>query len=286
VDKLQRAGKVKYIKYYVPLLIMIISLFNSHYFAFSIEGKKDPRLHQASHVAIYRATSKNGFNCSMGYDNLAITNVKHPISNGTYSVNIPYNLPFYEDFSLGCGFELSQIQLVIRHPGEYDEEIYDHGNTGEDKEFSILEYYDYHKDSTFHAAWRYDIKNSKKYFKLPQKTQLYCYTEAERILDNAEATDKEREMFALGEKTTNPIHSELFCAFDAPKKEYTYHYTIQNKQKVVTYITHPDIGTNTINKNESFHIDLLVNKSKCFLHRGGYDSNDKVPDKFREKYVE
>lgn len=277
---------MKYIKYYLPLVIIIISLFNSHYYAYSIEGKKDPRLHQASYVAVYRATSKNGFNCSMGNDSLAITNVKHPIGDGAYSVNIPYKLPFYEDFSIGCGFELSQIQLVIRHPEEYDEETYDHGNTGDDKEFSILENYDYHKNSTFRAGWKYNIKNSKKYFKIPKRTLLYCYTESHQIQDDAEATQQERGAFALGEKTSNPIRSNLLCSLNAPQPEYTYHYTIQNKQKVVKYITHPDVGMNIINKNASFHIDLLVNESKCFLHRGGYESNDKVPDKFREKYEE
>lgn len=282
---------MKYIKYYLLLGIILISLFNSTFFAYSLEGQKDPRLHEASYIATYNATSESGFNCTTsnwntGDSSLAYTSVKHPISNGAYSINIPYKLPFYEDFSIGCGFELSRVQLVIRHPGEYDEETYDHGNTGEDKEFSILENYDYHKNSTFRAGWRYDIKNSKKYFKIPPKTQLYCYTKSQKILDDAEATDKEREMFALGDKTENPISSELFCALNAPKREYTYHYTIQNKEKVVAYITHPDVGTNSINKNESFHIDLLVDETQCFLYRGSYDNNDKVLDKFREKYKE
>lgn len=232
--------KLNSYKYYLLFAIIvsiiaydkILSMYNSSYY--TINGTKDQQIHKATYVAIYEASNDSGFNCkTLGISDagpLPKTLTKYnTIEDNKYNIRIPYKLSFYEDLSIGCEFKLTKIQLVVQQHGEHDYKFAT-DSRDEEKAIPIFSNIDYSNSGVEKFGWAYNIKHLKKYFKIPPNTKLYCHTEA----------------------------SELLCELEAPKGEYTYYYETQNQEKVVSYITHPDIGTDRINELELFNIDILM----------------------------
>ena len=262
----------------------------------TIYGTVDPRL-DVSFMSTYRGTNLDRIECSdmnpsTGRRKVKLAGLSKHVTTADYNITMPID---YIDAN-ECGYEFVSIDLIMRR--KYDDKSY--------SRFPIMGKYtsDYGKidgrgvSPVYHGMKGGEgsahflgipkdqtppvFRSKKKYFRIVPNTTFACMTQ-NRVFE-FERPKKEQE---LNEKY-NP-NGDFMCKMqmklDTDGGQYHYQECtlndIPNGAIACFTTTHPDFGVDEL-KNDSLHINIVIDESKCQLLKIDRFKVERVPDIFRE----
>lgn len=222
----------------------------------TIHGTVDPRL-DVSFMSTYRGTNIDRIECSdmnpsTGRRKVKLAGLSKHVTTTDYNITMPID---YTDAN-ECGYEFVSIDLIMRR--KYDNDLSSiHPVLSKEKKVSPIYWKtkggEMSSPNTDTPAY---LQTDKKHFSLAKESTFLCKT------------------FWFDKRRDADAHSQFHCTMQI---DDDINRTLYQKDPDSYIFSHPEFGVDTI-KNETMHIDIVVDEKNC----QAMENKKVVPDHFRE----